>query len=195
MGSVHVEVRFQAQARHDSNGPGLLGCCHLANDLERPTDNAQSPEQGGGCRCLPNFKDIWSPPDQLMSGLFLPGGSWLYCFGLPAPGSLSAEPGVTAHIPRRSPTDGAVIPPAFAPLPPRLASWHSSRLARTAVVRSGVSLCPARMDPGSSVRSPPAADATSCPHLGDAQLRLAVPRVLLLRHQSQIGPYVSTLDE
>ena len=80
MGSVHVEVRFQAQARHDSNGPGLLGCCHLANDLERPTDNAQSPEQGGGCRCLPNFKDIWSPPDQLMSGLFLPGGSWLYCF-------------------------------------------------------------------------------------------------------------------
>src|SRR5258705_13644460 len=33
MGSVHVEVRFQAQARHDSNGPGLLGCCHLANDL------------------------------------------------------------------------------------------------------------------------------------------------------------------
>src|SRR6266481_796562 len=113
----------------------------------------------------------------------------------PAPGSLSAEPGVTAHIPRRSPTDGAVIPPAFAPLPPRLASWHSSRLARTAVVRSGVSLCPARMDPGCSVRSPPAADATSCPHLGDAQLRLAVPRVLLLRHQSQIGPYVSTLDE
>src|SRR6266436_2732026 len=85
MGSGHVEVRFQAQARHDSNGPGLLGCCHLANDLERPTDNAQSPEQGGGCRCLPNFKDIWSPPDQLMSGLFLTGGSWLYCFGLPAP--------------------------------------------------------------------------------------------------------------
>src|SRR5258706_7815969 len=56
MGSVHVEVRFQAQARHDSNGPGLLGCCHLANDLERPTDNAQSPEQGGGCRCLPKLQ-------------------------------------------------------------------------------------------------------------------------------------------
>src|SRR5258706_8327728 len=112
MGSVHVEVRFQAQARHDSNGPGLLGCCHLANDLERPTDNAQSPEQGGGCRCLPNFKDIWSPPDQLMSGLFLPGGSWLYCFGLPAP--------VYAVSSSVASTDGAVIPPAFAPLPPRL---------------------------------------------------------------------------
>src|SRR5258706_16092522 len=129
-----------------------------------------------------NFKDIWSPPDQLMPGLLLPRGSWLYRFGLPAPStrlplrlpppapgvrpppvSLSAEPGVTAHIPRHSPTDGAVIPPAFAPPPPRLASWHSSRLARTAVARSGVSLCPARMDPGCSVRSPPAPDATSCP--------------------------------
>src|SRR5258707_15876951 len=71
MSSVHVEVRFQAQARHDSNGPGLLGCCHLANDLERPTDNAQSPEQGGGCRCLPKLQrylvstrstHVWSAP-------------------------------------------------------------------------------------------------------------------------------------
>jgi hypothetical protein len=33
MGPVHVEVRFQAQTHHDGDGPGLLGCCYLANDL------------------------------------------------------------------------------------------------------------------------------------------------------------------
>jgi len=33
MGPVHVVVRFQAQVHHNREGPGLLGCCHLAIDL------------------------------------------------------------------------------------------------------------------------------------------------------------------
>ena len=33
MGSVHVEVRFQAQTHHDGDGPGLLGAAIYANDL------------------------------------------------------------------------------------------------------------------------------------------------------------------
>jgi hypothetical protein len=34
-GPVHVGVRFHAQVRHPSVGPGLLGCCHLTDDLKR----------------------------------------------------------------------------------------------------------------------------------------------------------------
>ena len=73
MGPVHVEVRFQAQVRHSGDGPGLPGCCHLANDLlkDQPIMRSHS-EQGGGCRCPPKLQDIWSPRDQLMSALVLP---------------------------------------------------------------------------------------------------------------------------
>ena len=33
IGPVQVEVRSQAQVHHHGDGPGLLGCCHLAGDL------------------------------------------------------------------------------------------------------------------------------------------------------------------
>src|SRR5258708_8892187 len=75
---------------------------------------------------------------------------------------LLAKRGVTVHIPRRSPKDSAVIPPAFAPPPPRPASRHSSRLARSAVLRSVSNLCPVRTAPEYTARSPPALAAPSC---------------------------------
>src|SRR5450755_1935195 len=44
------------------SGPGaswgsIVGCCYLVGGLYRPRTLTQSPEQGGGCRRLPNFPD------------------------------------------------------------------------------------------------------------------------------------------
>src|ERR1700747_2492618 len=39
-----------------SGGPGLLGCCHLTDDLLGSVGNSQSPEQGGGCRFQPKLE-------------------------------------------------------------------------------------------------------------------------------------------
>jgi hypothetical protein len=36
---------------------GFVGCCNLNRGLYRPRTLTQSPEQGGGCRRLPNFPD------------------------------------------------------------------------------------------------------------------------------------------
>ncbi len=36
---------------------GFVGCCYLFRGLYRPRTRTQSPEQGGGCRRLPNFPD------------------------------------------------------------------------------------------------------------------------------------------
>src|ERR1700676_3525530 len=47
---------------------GLLGCCYLTSGLLEPSAYAQSPEQGGGCRRLPNFLDrCWFSRHQGMS--------------------------------------------------------------------------------------------------------------------------------
>jgi len=40
--------------------------CHLSRDLNRPALKTQSPEQGGGCRCLPNLLHrLWFSLHQL----------------------------------------------------------------------------------------------------------------------------------
>ncbi len=57
LGPVHVGVRSKAQVHHHRDEPGIVGCCHLTSGLHGPALNTQSPEQGGGCRCLPNFLD------------------------------------------------------------------------------------------------------------------------------------------
>jgi hypothetical protein len=36
---------------------GFVGCCYLLCGLNRPSPLTQSPQQGGGCRRLPNFPD------------------------------------------------------------------------------------------------------------------------------------------
>jgi hypothetical protein len=47
---------------------GLLGLPSIARSLYRPALTTQSPEQGGGCRCLPNLLDrIWFSLHQLRS--------------------------------------------------------------------------------------------------------------------------------
>src|ERR1700719_3179162 len=81
-------------------------------------------------------------PTQLPPRLLPPARGSRSC---PVP--LSAERGVTAHIPRRSPTDCGAIPPAFAPPPPLRVSWHFSRLARSVVACSALNLYPVQTDP------------------------------------------------
>src|SRR5450432_1626601 len=76
--------------------------------------------------------------------------------------SLAVECDATAHRLPCLPTTGAAIQPVFAPPPPRRASSHFSRQARTAVSRNVVNLYPARTDPKSSVHSPPTTAAASC---------------------------------
>jgi hypothetical protein len=55
MGPVQVGVRFKAQVHHHVTD---LGCWVLPSSwrsFERPSNNTQSPEQGGGCRACQNF--------------------------------------------------------------------------------------------------------------------------------------------
>src|SRR6266849_389403 len=83
LGPVQVGVRSKTQVHHSCDEPGIVGCCHLSRDLNRPALprksrlnpfginrpwkcgfhlhgwaagpwelTTQSPEQGGGCRCL-----------------------------------------------------------------------------------------------------------------------------------------------
>ncbi len=68
LGPVQVGVRSKTQVHHSCDEPGIVGCCHLSRDLNRPALITQSPEQGGGCRCLPNLPDSsWFSRYQLMS--------------------------------------------------------------------------------------------------------------------------------
>ena len=58
LGPVQVGVRSKAQVHHDRDGPGIVGCCHLSQrSFMDQALNTQSPEQGGGCRCLPKLPD------------------------------------------------------------------------------------------------------------------------------------------
>ena len=55
LGPVHVGVRSQAQVHHHGDGPGLLGAAIYSAISGGSARYTQSPEQGGGCLCLPNF--------------------------------------------------------------------------------------------------------------------------------------------
>jgi hypothetical protein len=61
---------LNTQVHHCGDEPGIVGGCHLTRDLNRPALITQSPEQGGGCRCLPNLLDrLWFSLPQLRSCL------------------------------------------------------------------------------------------------------------------------------
>src|SRR6516165_8241979 len=173
MGPVQVGVRSQAQVHHQGDGPGLLGAAILAAISEGSKCLTQSPEQGGGCLCLPKLLEVcWPPRNQVMLAL-LPDlcfpnafGGLFACFlpwpaTQPPPLRLSAHHGVTAHKLLRSPTADATIPPISALLPPPHASSHSSPLARTAGAHTAVSRCPVRTAPGYNAHFPPVAAVAS----------------------------------
>src|ERR1017187_1340906 len=99
-----------------------------------PAHDTQSPEQGGGCRCLPNLLDrLWFSLHQLR---FCPPKpiAWNRC--------------------------GVFSPPRPAPRPP-LSSSHSSRHARRVAAHTVVGPCPVRTAPRCTARFPPAACAPS----------------------------------
>src|SRR4029077_5128885 len=69
--------------------------------------------------------------------------------------------GAAVHTPLRSPTAGAVTPPASVPPRPPLASSHSFLRARRAAAHTVVSPCRVRTAPRYTARSPPTAGAPS----------------------------------
>src|SRR5437868_10639563 len=102
-----------------------------------PAHDTQSPEQGGGCRCLPNLLDrLWfslhqlrsCPPQQKRVAIVL----WLsasFPFPWPARLPLRSVPTSRCAAARtllHSPTAGAATPPASGPPLPPLSSSHSS---------------------------------------------------------------------
>jgi hypothetical protein len=125
---------------------GLLGAAIYRAVLNRPAIETQSPEQGGGCRRLPNFPDssrflrhqlisaplllpstAISPPRPLSdSRACFPLGLTLVVRQLPPTPSSRTCPGEAAHIPLHSPRGSAVRRRASAPPLPPLSSSHSS---------------------------------------------------------------------
>jgi hypothetical protein len=109
---------------------GLLGAAIYRAILNRPAIETQSPEQGAGCRCLPNLHDqLWFPHHQLLS---LPSETNAFnsplafdVFASPKPATqppLALSPltglGAAAHTPLHSPTAGAgELPTSGPPLP------------------------------------------------------------------------------
>ena len=70
MGPVQVGVRSQAQVHHHRDGPGWLGAAIYWAISEGSASLTQSPEQGGGCLCLPKLLEVCLPPrHQLMLAL------------------------------------------------------------------------------------------------------------------------------
>ena len=45
LGPVQFGVRFQAQVHHRGDEPGLLGCCYLIDDLQRPAGYRSHPNK------------------------------------------------------------------------------------------------------------------------------------------------------
>ena len=166
-GPVQVGVRSKAQVHHPSDGPRFVGYCYLIGDLVGPAGFAQLPEQGGGCRCLPNFEiSIAFPHRQLLSAFCsITKMVLLRCTAMPQLLALSSctRYALRAHRPRRSPKADAARRPASALLLPRPVSSRFSRHVRRAAVRIVVSQCPVQTAPGCSGHFPPAACATSCP--------------------------------
>jgi hypothetical protein len=68
LGPVQVGVRSKAQVHHQRDGPGIVGVLLSNVRSYGPSALTQSPEQGGGCRRLPNFLDsFWFSRHQRMS--------------------------------------------------------------------------------------------------------------------------------
>ena len=110
LGPVQVGVRSQAQIHHTVTDLGCWGAAIYSAISGGSARNTQSPEQGGGCLCLPKLLDVcWPPRHQLMLAmlpLWLPECDcfqWLCLVAgfLTLPATLlplSARPGVAAHI-------------------------------------------------------------------------------------------------
>src|SRR6516225_9599552 len=175
---------LNTQVHHHRDEPGIVGAAIYRAVFNRPAIETQSPEQGGGCRRLPNFPDNpWFWRHQLMSAplvlplrqslrLVLSDSMACFLVGLALavrqpPPALSSRtcPGAAAHIPLHSPRGSAARRPASAPPLPPLSSSHSSHRARRAAAHTVVSLCPVRTAPRYSARFLPAAGASSCPRL------------------------------
>src|SRR5215472_3016118 len=166
--TVHVGVRFKGPGPSLCDGPGLLGLPSIARS-RGPALKTQSPEQDGGCRCLPNFLQIDGfPPAQLMPCLSHSSLTVLLSFGFspamqqPVEQSFHILRSRVAHRPRHSPKADAARPPACAPPLLPLFSSHSFPRVRTTAGRSVVSRCRVRTAPRYIVRSPLVACAASC---------------------------------
>src|SRR6266566_5564701 len=172
LGSDH-----KSQVHRSRDRPGVVGAAIYRAILNRSAIETQSPEQGGGCRCLPNLQDrLWFPHainsclllclrNQFNSSLTFA----VFASSGPAtqPRALSSLPcpGAAAHTPLHSPRAGAVTLPTCVPLLLPLSSLHSSHPARRAAARIVVNPCPVRMAPKYSARFQPAAGVPSCPRL------------------------------
>jgi|GraSoiStandDraft_32_1057276.scaffolds.fasta_scaffold124524_2 hypothetical protein len=137
---------------------GLLGLPSIARSY-RPALKTQSPEQGGGCRCLPNLLDRhWfslpqlrscpAKPNPLVCGVFPPSPGRL------PPRSVPISHCAAARTLLHSPRGSVVRRPASGPPLPPLSSSHSSRHARRAAVHTVVTPCPDRTAPRCTARSP-----------------------------------------
>ena len=157
LGSDH-----KSQVHHSRDRPGIVGAAIYRAILNRSAIETQSPEQGGGYRCLPNLQDrLWFPRHQVLSAPLLPRetnslNSSLAFDVFASPGLATQPPralssltcrGVAVHTPLHSPRAGAVELPASGPPLPPLASSHSSHRVRITPARIVVNLCPVRMAP------------------------------------------------
>ena len=170
---------LNTQVHHCRNEPGIVECCYLTSGLVGPSAYAQSPEQGGGCRGLPNFLDrSWFSRHQrmsapryrvlqksLLSDCVVPGSA--------RHGRQAATAGaIVADLPWRSGSYTSPLPQrqcsktaSFRATATAALSSHSSHPARRVAAHIVVSPCLVRMAPKYSARFPPAAGASSCPRL------------------------------
>src|SRR5215831_10418753 len=86
LGPVQVGVRSQAQVHHHGDGPGLLGAAIYSAISGGSKRLTQSPEQGGGCLCLPKLLEVyWPPRHQIMLALLPPLASRMRLLGMALP--------------------------------------------------------------------------------------------------------------
>src|SRR4029077_16051818 len=174
MGRVRARCKLgfvlNTQVHHSRDEPGIVGAAIYGEILNRPALKTQSPEQGGGCRGLPNLLErlcfslhqLWPyPPQQIawrLSSRFRPLSPW------PArlpPRSAPTLGCAAAHSPLHPPRAGGAPRPASGPPLPPLSSSHSSHHARRAATHIGVGPCPVRTAPRCTARFPPGACAPS----------------------------------
>ena len=100
MGPVHVGVRSQAQVHHHCDGPGLLGAAIYSAISQGPSIGTQSPEQGGGCLCLPKLLEVcWPLRNQIMLALLPYLASRMRLLGMALPGGLLLALGRLRSLP------------------------------------------------------------------------------------------------
>src|SRR6516164_5487754 len=166
--SVHVGVRFKAQVHHRSDGPGLLGSCHLKSGLidqvltrslpNKAVDVIADKLSGDRLIFVSSTHGSLDPATRL---------SRLFPSTQPDVRSPSRRRSPAAHRPRQSPKVDAARPPASALPLPRLSSLRSFHHARTAAARIVVGRCRVQTVPRYSAHSPPTAT------LGSECLRIA----------------------